>query len=796
MVAEIKGRYSIESKLGQGGMGSVYLARDKELDRKVAVKLLKPRVSKNEEVKQRFRREYEAASRLRHPGVIKVFDFGSSDEGSLYLVMEYHPHPSLGKVLQRKGAFSEARALDLIMDIADALREIHRVGVVHRDLKPDNIVLLPDNSPVILDFGLSKALDFTTMTKTGAIVGTPQYLAPEQLRGVKADFRSDIHALGSIGVEILIGSNPFSAKSVEELASKLLSEDRPRLSRWAPQLGPAWGDFFDKSFALDPRDRYQSLDEVIADLQSIKKRGPKKRLFKAKAVAKAPKAIESAKLAPLRSSAVRGANSKYILPLILVLSLLLVFFITLYSRLGSEGSRSYGVNDLQVTTGPGMARLRWQSVEPYPSRVCYGPAASFKEGDYQELSSGPKPLDTHDLFLEGLEEGEKFSFQILFPNGKKSFLQSFTVPRFRMSLTSAELLEDGELELRWETTHGSEATVHLFFDGSRNLSFEAQGSKGSWRVVVPWRAASLREIVVKTRLSNKGDGVIERALSVLLREALAKRLASLESLRPKKLVFDLLDRLPRTDEKLALAGRYAKLLKKKVASDGLQSDFNGLAKLSFLIFEGGLLDREEVYRSYDAILRFYHLALWSPEVIGRRVIDFPIHPRMGDYALSIDASLARNREIRIIEPTKKRVRLSVNPEKAVFERNKSWQGSFQAPSLASFARAELVFTVTPLGRNFLRISFNDDPREIEVYDRKVLVSSSNPYVARNEGRVDLGAFVTELATVSKLYQRIPLSLLRSGKNRVKITSDTLNNEDASWNLLSILSLSLRLEKSR
>ena len=227
----VDNKYRIEQLLGRGGMGAVYRARDMPLDRPVALKVVRAELLGDPEARRRFRREAQIVARLQHPGIVAVYDFGTFPDGGAYLIMELVRGEDLRRVLQREGRLETLRAVQILSSICSAIEAAHREGVLHRDLKPENI-LLPGGGveAKVLDFGVAKVLVEdrrddaglrpdapTIVTMEGTVVGTPAYMAPEQLRGVTADARTDVFSLGVIAYEMLSGELPFGRGSLAEV---------------------------------------------------------------------------------------------------------------------------------------------------------------------------------------------------------------------------------------------------------------------------------------------------------------------------------------------------------------------------------------------------------------------------------------------------------------------------------------------------------------------------------------------------------------------------------------------------
>src|SRR5579871_946494 len=287
------GAYEIESPLGAGGMGEVYRARDTRLDRTVAIKILPGHLSDSPDAKERFEREARAISALNHSNICTLYDIGQQD-GISFLVMEYLEGESLAERL-KKGALSLKKTLRIGIDVCEALEAAHRQGIVHRDLKPGNIMLTPGGAK-LMDFGLAKAVSMATakttvgsgappsftaaatavssspispLTTAGTIVGTVQYMSPEQIEGNEIDSRSDIFALGSILYEMAAGKRPFEGKSQISLASAILEKDPEPISVTKPMIPAAFEHAVTTCLKKDPEHRYQTAHDLKLQLQWI-----------------------------------------------------------------------------------------------------------------------------------------------------------------------------------------------------------------------------------------------------------------------------------------------------------------------------------------------------------------------------------------------------------------------------------------------------------------------------------------------------------------------------------------------
>ena len=279
MIGKTLSHYKIIEKLGQGGMGEVYLAEDSRLDRKVALKILPEHLSERAELRERFEREARAVSSLNHPHICTLYDVGEAD-GIHYLVMEHLVGETLEARLA-KGALPLEQTLEYAIQIADALDKAHRQGVVHRDLKPGNIMLVKSGAK-LLDFGLAKlqATDTPTnlsalpteqanLTAEGTILGTLQYMAPEQLEGKEADGRTDIFAFGAVVYEMAIGKKAFEGKSQASLIAAILKDDPPAMTELQPMTPQLLDWVVKRCLAKEPDERWQSASDLMAGLKQV-----------------------------------------------------------------------------------------------------------------------------------------------------------------------------------------------------------------------------------------------------------------------------------------------------------------------------------------------------------------------------------------------------------------------------------------------------------------------------------------------------------------------------------------------
>src|SRR3954447_4862050 len=265
------GRYELGEVLGYGGMAEVHLGRDVRLGRDVAIKMLRSDLARDPGFQARFRREAQSAASLNHPAIVAVYDTGedrNGDSATPYIVMEYVEGRTLREVLEAEGRLLPQRALELTGLICAALDQAHRAGIVHRDVKPGNVMLTPSGDVKVMDFGIARAVTgaASTMTQTAAVIGTAHYLSPEQARGEHVDARSDVYSTGCLLYELLTGGPPFSGDSAVAVAYQHVREEPVPPSRIEPDISPALDAIVLKAMAKNPANRYQTAGEMRADI--------------------------------------------------------------------------------------------------------------------------------------------------------------------------------------------------------------------------------------------------------------------------------------------------------------------------------------------------------------------------------------------------------------------------------------------------------------------------------------------------------------------------------------------------
>jgi eukaryotic-like serine/threonine-protein kinase len=261
----IDGRYRVISRLGSGGMADVYLAQDQLLGREVAVKVLHHHFAEDQEFVERFRREASSAAALSHPNIVAIFDRGEWN-GTYYIAMEYVAGRSLKTIVREQGPLDPVAAIDVVVQILRAARFAHRRGVIHRDLKPHNVIIDEEGRARVTDFGIARA-GASDMTLTGSIMGTAQYLSPEQAQGFAVSATSDLYSVGVILYELLTGVVPFEGETAVAIAVKQVSAEPRPPSELNPALPYSLDAIVLRALAKDPTQRYADADELIAALQ-------------------------------------------------------------------------------------------------------------------------------------------------------------------------------------------------------------------------------------------------------------------------------------------------------------------------------------------------------------------------------------------------------------------------------------------------------------------------------------------------------------------------------------------------
>ena len=262
---KINDRYEIIRSIGEGGMANVYLARDIILNRLVAVKILRGDLAEDEKFVRRFQREAIAASSLTHPNIVELYDVGE-DHGKYYIVMEYVEGKTLKSLVKKRGALTLPEVVDIMLQLTSAIAKAHESYIVHRDIKPQNVIIMDDGRVKVMDFGIASRLNGNELTQTNSVMGTVYYLPPEQANGTASTFKSDIYSLGILMYELVTGSVPFKGDSPVEVALKHMKNPLPSITEPYPEIPQSIENIILKASAKNPKNRYESVMEMHDDL--------------------------------------------------------------------------------------------------------------------------------------------------------------------------------------------------------------------------------------------------------------------------------------------------------------------------------------------------------------------------------------------------------------------------------------------------------------------------------------------------------------------------------------------------
>src|SRR5215213_7261911 len=262
-------RYDVGRPLGSGGMGEVFLARDRVLGRDVALKVLRKQFAGDEEFAERFKREAMSAASLSHPNIVQVYDRGETEEGASYIAMEYVPGGTLKEWISREGPLEAADAAGIGAQVAEALGAAHDRGMVHRDIKPQNVLLAARGGAKVADFGIARAGSSATISRTGSVMGTAGYMSPEQALGKPATPKSDLYSLGVVLYETLTGELPYTADNPIAVSMKHVNEPLRPPIELNPRMPAGMNALVTKLMAKDPEARYADADELADDLRRV-----------------------------------------------------------------------------------------------------------------------------------------------------------------------------------------------------------------------------------------------------------------------------------------------------------------------------------------------------------------------------------------------------------------------------------------------------------------------------------------------------------------------------------------------
>ena len=262
----INERYEVIKSIGEGGMANVYLAKDTILDRDVAVKVLRGDLSNDDKFIRRFEREALSVSKLSHPNIVEVYDVGEENEQH-YIVMEYIDGKTLKQLLYKRKTLTTEEVIDIMTQLTDAIAHAHESYIIHRDIKPQNIMILDDGSIKVTDFGIAIAMNATQLTQTNSVMGSVHYIPPEQANGKSATVKSDIYSIGIMMYELLTGSVPFKGDNAVEIAIKHMKEKIPSIRKQNPAIYQSVENIVLKATAKNPRNRYENARDMCNDLK-------------------------------------------------------------------------------------------------------------------------------------------------------------------------------------------------------------------------------------------------------------------------------------------------------------------------------------------------------------------------------------------------------------------------------------------------------------------------------------------------------------------------------------------------
>ena len=263
----IDNRYEIIKSIGEGGMANVYLAFDTILEREVAVKVLRGDLADDEKFIRRFQREANSASSLRHPNIVEMYDVGE-DNGKYFIVMEYVDGKTLKGLIKKRGPLNLSESIDIMLQLTSGIACAHQSYIIHRDIKPQNVMILEDGRVKITDFGIAMALNNNELTQTNSVMGSVHYLPPEQASGSGSTIKSDIYSLGILMFELLTGRVPFKGENAVEIAIKHMKDQIPSVCKFNSSIPQSVENIILKACAKNPKNRYESVSEMYEDLKT------------------------------------------------------------------------------------------------------------------------------------------------------------------------------------------------------------------------------------------------------------------------------------------------------------------------------------------------------------------------------------------------------------------------------------------------------------------------------------------------------------------------------------------------
>ncbi len=477
MTLKALGSYDIVDELGAGGMGIVYKALDQTLKRTVAIKVIQAGKSARSSHLDRFKREAAVIARLRHPNVITLYDYGE-EEGTFYYTMEYLKAETVGELIEdAEGPLSKRHLSAIGEGVFSALEYIHSQGLVHRDVKPGNIMVAPNERVTLMDFGLVKAQDLEALTKAGAI-GTPRYMSPEMLKAENVDGRSDIFQMGLVLYEIATGKPAFKGRDVYVLARSVLAETPKNPSKVGKGLSNYFDEFIANCLAKDPNDRYQTAEEALTDFRRVLKNAPPlKKPTNALSQSSDSKESELKKSSNLSVLATKLSTSTITRPmfffrdtpwpvklLLLLLTAGLIVFIGSFMSPQAGGYRSFSIKTIPDLDA---VNIHWSSETPYRSAIFWKEDGK-NDSSYVKAVGSNRATTSHNILLDGIEKGIGYKFKVVYPDGTTSL--PYTVKPVLASDLEARRLPPlwsslNNLSIIWESNLPCTASVTFDLNG-------------------------------------------------------------------------------------------------------------------------------------------------------------------------------------------------------------------------------------------------------------------------------------------------------------------------------------------
>ena len=457
---QIKRDYKILKKLDAGGMGVVYKVMKLATRETMALKVLPPKFAKEEERLTRFKREIMACSRLDHPNLIKIIDSGS--ENNLhFFTMEFFAGLSLKKMLRRDGPFSSERTVNVALQVARGCSYAHQKSLIHRDLKPDNILLNDKGEIKIIDFGLAKIRDITTMTRMDQALGTTRYLAPEIIQGKPIDSRADIYQMGLIFYELLTGNQVFAGKTPMALIRSYVFGGQPLRSFGFEVKNKNWENLIMNCIQVKTEARYPNTVSLIDDLEKLKNGISVERIVlqerpqnqikdsdKNKARSPQGKTRGEKKRIGIRQIPEKTRIHK-ILP-VAVIGIVLLLLALVWSI------KQVHIQDIEITTTCDSATIKWKTTSPAPSSISYSP---MSRENFEVFETKPE-RENHSLTLKNLEPGERYRFHFRLSGDRQSKQYVFETSRIEFQKVWYIQKGNGNSILSFETTAPVIASVN------------------------------------------------------------------------------------------------------------------------------------------------------------------------------------------------------------------------------------------------------------------------------------------------------------------------------------------------